>query len=372
MSDENVPKLRLKPKLAGETPAAAQTPAGSAATPAAESPAAAPVVPAAVPAPAPVPAPAAEAKPSRLRPRIVIEPTAQEGASPVETPAASNPAAAETVAESAPKPKINLKPRTESGAVAPAEAPPASADAPAPVAPNFPPPTAAAAGEPAEAALMRKAAAASFPPPTAKFPPPPGAKKPTAALEKKPAAGTKKNLVPVLGLVAVLVLGGAFFAYKKLTAEPPPAPRPVARKPAVPPPAETTATLQETLDKGKADQLAPLNEVVNADQGGKPAAPAKTPTEASPTAETAAPAPPAVVTPPPPPVASPAFKAWVQNLRIGGMREGANPRVFIEHTAYGPGDVVNPTLGISFVGINSDTRTLIFKDKAGATVELRN
>jgi hypothetical protein len=66
------------------------------------------------------------------------------------------------------------------------------------------------------------------------------------------------------------------------------------------------------------------------------------------------------------------FKAWVQNLRISGVRAGSNPKVFIERTAYGVGDLVNPQLGILFDGYDAETRMLRFKDKTGATVEVRN
>ena len=57
MSDENVPKLRLKPKLAGDAASSPQTPVNT-------------------PAPAaPTPAPAAEeAKAPRLKPRLSLSP----------------------------------------------------------------------------------------------------------------------------------------------------------------------------------------------------------------------------------------------------------------------------------------------------------
>ncbi len=76
--------------------------------------------------------------------------------------------------------------------------------------------------------------------------------------------------------------------------------------------------------------------------------------------------------PPPPPAASVAFKGWVENLKISGVRAGASTRVFIGGTSYTPGDLVNPQLGISFEGYNPETRLLLFKDKSGAKVERRN
>jgi hypothetical protein len=323
---------------------------------------------------------------SRLKPRIVVEPPAQESATAVETPAATPPADASPAPGTVPKFRIGLKPRTEGAAAAPAapaETFPAVLDAPPPPgaaatsgeAPNFPPPPTGSEGEAADGSATQKFPAVSFPPPTAKFPPPAGAKKPAGVPEKKAADGSRKNLVPILGAVAVLVLGGAYFAFKKLTAEAPAQPRPAARQPAVNPPTDAPATVQQQLEKGKQDQMAPLNEVVGADQPAATPGSAATPAEGQPATDPAAANPPAVVAPPPPPpppTASLPFKAWVQNLRIGGMRGGANPRVFIEHTAYAPGDVVNPNLGISFVGFNAETRMLIFKDKTGATVELRN
>ncbi|HEY8993169.1 MAG TPA: hypothetical protein VIM71_00670, partial [Lacunisphaera sp.] len=77
-------------------------------------------------------------------------------------------------------------------------------------------------------------------------------------------------------------------------------------------------------------------------------------------------------TPPPPPAPSIAFRGWVENLKISGVRGGANPRIFVGGTSYQPGDLVNPQLGITFVGYNDGTRMLTFRDKSGASVERRN
>ena len=77
-------------------------------------------------------------------------------------------------------------------------------------------------------------------------------------------------------------------------------------------------------------------------------------------------------TPPPPPAPSVAFRGWVENLKISGVRGGANPRVFVGKSSYLKGDLVNPQLGITFEDYNDQTRVLSFKDKTGARVERRN
>jgi hypothetical protein len=46
--------------------------------------------------------------------------------------------------------------------------------------------------------------------------------------------------------------------------------------------------------------------------------------------------------------------------------------VLISNTAYAPGDLVNPQLGIRFVSYNPATRILVFRDGTGASVERRH
>ena len=137
------------------------------------------------------------------------------------------------------------------------------------------------------------------------------------------------------------------------------------------------------LDKVQQEQLAPLNEVVAAEpEPAKPApsavAPESGPVQTAQPAVTSPPAaepvvapPPAPVKPPPPPP-SMAFKAWVINLKIRGVRGGEAQRVFIGKTSYVPGDVVNQQLGIVFVGYDEATRMLTFADKTGATFGRRD
>lgn len=211
---------------------------------------------------------------------------------------------------------------------------------------------------------MNLAASAPFPPPgLGKFPPPPGSRPSTPAAElaasvpnpanirRKPAAGSKKKTFILLGggAAALLVLvAAAFFLLRpKDIPPPPPRPKPVA-KPVVEKPAE------------------PVPEPVVVAVVEKPAEPmVKEPVAPEPVV----PAPVVIV---PPPAPSTLFKAWVENLKISGVRAGANPRVFIGGTSYVPGDLVNPQLGISFDHYSPETRLLTFKDKTGAKVERRN
>ncbi len=144
--------------------------------------------------------------------------------------------------------------------------------------------------------------------------------------------------------------------------------------------AAQAAAMDEVLggDNPKSVPAASAATATPGDSAGKSAAvPANLPTvdsaSSSGSATTTTPeASPAVAKSAPPPPPSVAFKAWVQNLRISGVRGGANPRVFIERTAYAPGDLVNPQLGILFETYNAETRMIVFKDKSGALVERRN
>lgn len=178
------------------------------------------------------------------------------------------------------------------------------------------------------------------------------------------------------------IVGGAFFAYLKFTAPPPPPSKPVAGKPAaipVPhaaapapqtPQGQAVAKTKATIEKIKQEQLGPLNEVVAADQPAAPSAEGASAAVAP--AQSGAVAAQSTPTAVRPVVASPAFRAWVQGLKISGVRTGSTPRIFIERTAYAPGDLVNPQLGITFEAYETATRTLVFKDRSGATVERRN
>lgn len=173
-----------------------------------------------------------------------------------------------------------------------------------------------------------------------------------------------------------MVLAAVYFLFLRSPAEPPPPPLKKKVAPAVvaqPTTAQGQAVAAAKKAAGKAnEQMAPLNEVVNADQPAT-TAPAKTAAPVQTASAAVAPAP-AVVKPvdlgPPPP--SVAFREWVANLRIGSVRTGAKPRILIEKTSYDVGDTVNQQMGITFEGYNAEKRVLLFKDRSGAIVERRN
>jgi hypothetical protein len=359
MSEENVPKLRLKPKLAAEPvivpPPPVVAPAAPVQTPASPEPKAVRLKPKLAPTPAQESAPTPPAAPADTG---ALPPWGATGAFPPPITATDSPVEPLPPVEKSAA-KFMLRPK------APPEAPPADA-------PAFPPP---AAEIPAPAPVPRDTIPAPlfidaevgggipstvppsltsrpFPPPPGNFPPPPGSENrpvPPWSQPKVAAKGSGGKFVKLglVGLIVVAILGGGFFAYKKFLARRLPAEPVVASKP----PEASAPAVEETKAETPPVEAAPKATVPIV---GK-APPAPKPVEAD--------------EPPPP---SAAFKAWVDNLRVGGVRAGANTRVFIGGTAYAPGEMVNPQLGITFEGYNAETRHLIFKDKTGATIQRRN
>lgn len=432
MSDETTPKFRLRPKLAGGPPAATPIPpppplpppveADSsdesssepmAVWPEAKPAATRPKLALKPDATAPTDEGSGSAKPAPLNDPAPVPPTAERSVAfpppapvkPVLVPRAKptlSPAPVETkgpadtgatppfvvdeggekklpaVLNAPPPPKIKVAiPVTETWPAV-LDAPPPPGLAPVPVSPK------GAEAEPAEITAIRKASTFPFPAPTAKFPPLPGLS--TSAGSEPPESTAPERLLKKLlligGLVLLLLAGGAVFAYFKFFAKPAAAPVPAAVR-SEPTPAPAGSKVKQMMDKVQQEQQAPLNEVVAADPSAAPANPvaATTAPGSAPasTVETAVvPAPEAALTPPPVPVKPPppppslAFKAWVANLKIRGVRGGEAQRVFIDKTSYVPGDVVNPQLGITFVGYDEETRLLKFQDKTGATFERRH
>lgn len=262
MSDDNAPKLRLKPRLSGEAPAS--NPPAEANPPVNPESATSPAAPAEAPkvrakprlgsAPAEQVAATGSAAPLPAAAEAVSEPPPPAPAPPPPEPPAPPPAASATEAG---KSKFSLKPKS-----APAEPPPASIGAGLPPAPPPPPEAVAAppslavdpqppappmepvtdtADSPAEVTIMKRASGAPFqapggkpppPPANAPFPPPPPAKPAGKSADHAYTKKVKKLALVAGGVVGFLVLTiGGFMVFRMLTKkEAPPA---VAAKPAV-------------------------------------------------------------------------------------------------------------------------------------------
>lgn len=302
-------------------------------------------------------------------------------------------------ADAPPPEKFKLKPKTAEGPAAPATTPAAVAAPSSP--PPFPLMTASAPAapqlRPLPAARVEEAQAPA-----------------EVAIEPKP----KRRSPLILALAALLVLGGGgFFAWQQFLREPPPPPppaRPPVKAPAptpnapvakAPPPEVAPATAP--APKGGIAH-APSNAIKKAqasagahDQGVKEGAavitPAPTPTP-PPADAPPGPAPTAVsalgsaavgtsaitssgatVTTVAPGVVattdlevtgnpSSAFRAFVGNARITGVAGGQSPKALLNGKLVRVGETADAGLGISLAGIDVPGKTLLFRDKTGATV----
>ena len=65
------------------------------------------------------------------------------------------------------------------------------------------------------------------------------------------------------------------------------------------------------------------------------------------------------------------FHLFVDKLKVGGIRVGPSPRLFIEGLTYKPGDVVDQRLGIIFVGLDVTNKEIVFKDDTGTMIRRR-
>lgn len=71
------------------------------------------------------------------------------------------------------------------------------------------------------------------------------------------------------------------------------------------------------------------------------------------------------------PEAAAPFRSFVANAKVSGVFQGNPSRAVINGKLTRAGDVVDSTLGITFNGVDSERRHLVFKDKTGATVSRR-
>jgi hypothetical protein len=71
------------------------------------------------------------------------------------------------------------------------------------------------------------------------------------------------------------------------------------------------------------------------------------------------------------PEASAPFRTFVANAKVSGVFQGPPTRAMINGRLIRSGELVDPGLGITFTGVDSTRRQLIFQDKSGATVSRR-
>jgi hypothetical protein len=71
------------------------------------------------------------------------------------------------------------------------------------------------------------------------------------------------------------------------------------------------------------------------------------------------------------PNASAAFRSFVASAKISGVYQGTPPRAFINGRLVRMGEMVDEMMEIHFDSVDSDTRSIVFKDSTGATVSRR-
>jgi hypothetical protein len=65
------------------------------------------------------------------------------------------------------------------------------------------------------------------------------------------------------------------------------------------------------------------------------------------------------------------YHFFIDKLKVGGIRFGPPPRLFIEGLTYKPGDVVDQRLGIVFIGLDVTKKEIVFKDDLGTVIRRR-
>lgn len=203
-------------------------------------------------------------------------------------------------------------------------------------------------------------------------------------------------------LVLLLLAGGGYYAWLQLN-QPPPVPPPAAKTTvpatAKPKPAETPS---ETLNKlasmpaamiekaqdaissrrdneqGRVDAL-----VAGEDPGSKHALDTPLPGHLSKPAATPEPSVTRTQSTIAPGVtatttdviagaeASAAFRVFVGGLQINGVFQGNPPRALINGRTFRKGEIVDIPLGVIFESADPEKKTIIFKDRTGATVSRR-
>jgi hypothetical protein len=313
------------------------------------------------------PAPAAPASPA---PPLANTPPAAQPAAPAPAAATSSPPAPS--GSGAPPGPAAIQGTPPAVVVPPAGliAADVTASGIAPHSPAATIPPSAPAPAPTPAPAPARAAATA---PAPHFPPPARPSKlPTVIL-----AITCGLLVVAIGLSAfllIVVLGGT----EQRTAgtkQDPTAPKPAIAAStetaeAMPAPVPSTAPAAQTVPSeaspapaAATTAAAPPPESARADSSSSPAPAVSLPSPSTVTTT--------VATPPPPRRVNridPRVQAWIQKVRLSGIRTGPQSKALLNDRVYLVGDIVSNELNLRLSGINS--RTLEFEDAAGNTYEL--
>jgi hypothetical protein len=177
------------------------------------------------------------------------------------------------------------------------------------------------------------------------------------ALKLKVAARNSRRLM--LGLLGLLLVGGGAGGYFYLMQEEVPPPRPVAAKPASPPivkRVETPAVAASVVEPVAAPVAPPPTVPVIESL---PAAPTTALSETKPAIK-----PPKA---PAAPVMTPAFRLWLEGVRINGVSAtaGVAPRVIINGRLVRPGDTIDSAEAITFDSLDVERRMVMFRNRAG-------
>lgn len=71
------------------------------------------------------------------------------------------------------------------------------------------------------------------------------------------------------------------------------------------------------------------------------------------------------------PVPSPRFVKWGQTLKVTGVFQGSPSRALIEGRLVRQGELIEPVLGVTFHGVDTERKNVILQDESGAQVRLK-
>ena len=85
----------------------------------------------------------------------------------------------------------------------------------------------------------------------------------------------------------------------------------------------------------------------------------------------AAPSAAAAPTAPAVPVAGARFVRYAEKMSVSGVFQGNPARALVDGRIVRSGDMIEPVLGIKFVGVDSETKHLILQDASGAQLRVK-